>query len=58
MGRVAYTIEDAAEAAGGIPESIIALAIRNRELPAYRINNQAITLREDLTEWVRTRERF
>lgn len=57
MGRVAYDIEGAAKAVG-ISETTITLAIRTQTLPAYRIDNQAITLHEDLTEWVRTQERF
>ena len=57
VSKVAYNIAGAAKAAG-VTETTIALAIRNDLLPAYRIDNQAITLHEDLTKWVRTHERF
>ena len=55
--RVAFNIEDAATTTATSPQTI-ALAIRDRELPAYRIDGQAIMLPADLTAWILTHPRF
>lgn len=57
MGRVAYKIEDAAKATGTEPNTV-ALAIRDDQLTAYRIDGQAIILHDDLTRWVQSHPRF
>lgn len=56
-GRVAYDIDAAAQATSAKPQTVT-LAIRDRQLPAYRIDGQAVILHEDLTDWVKSHPRF
>jgi len=55
--RIAYDINDAA-AHTAVDAGRIALAIRDRELPAYRIGGQAVLLPEDIRTWVKSHPRF
>lgn len=51
MGRVAYTISEAAEAAA-VGEHVIANAIRGHELIARAVGKNPIVLQTDLQAWL------
>ena len=52
MGRIAYTIAGAADAAS-VPEDIIVTAVQRRELVARRVKGKrAVILATDIQAWV------
>jgi len=57
MCELAYGI-DAAAAHANTTAARIAVAIRDNQLAAYRIDGQAIMLPEDIRAWVAAHPRF
>ena len=51
MGQVAYSIEDAAQAAA-VTKQVVEDAVRAGTLPAHRIADHAVILATDIQGWL------